>query len=201
MNYKRCPVGEMKNNNIELGLKEAWDTVISDLEELKQYREIGTVEEFNKSVKEENMLKFYYCESEDDYYIGQNLENFYYARYTETGFEWFMSRYLPWGEHIVTSKTLWKEFTYPSKPKEISLFEWLQGFLKKYCGGTVEECRKAMEKQKAKKILPLRNGLLYEDGWRYKCPNCGCAVGRNVYHPDVTKDFEYCSMCGQRIEG
>ena len=67
--------------------------------------------------------------------------------------------------------------------------------------GTVEECREAVEKQKAKKILPLRNGLLYEDGWRYKCPNCGCAVGRNVYHPDVTKDFEYCSMCGQRIEG
>lgn len=65
--------------------------------------------------------------------------------------------------------------------------------------GTVEECREAMEKQKAKKILPLTNGLLFDDGWRHKCPNCGCAVGENIYHPDVTKDYEYCSMCGQAI--
>lgn len=65
--------------------------------------------------------------------------------------------------------------------------------------GTVEECREAMEKQKPKKILPLTNGLLFDDGWRHKCPNCGCAVGENIYHPDVTKDYEYCSMCGQAI--
>lgn len=67
--------------------------------------------------------------------------------------------------------------------------------------GTVEECREAVEKQKPKKIHPLnRDSLLYKDGWRYKCPICGCAVGENVYHPDVTKDYEYCSMCGQKIE-
>lgn len=65
--------------------------------------------------------------------------------------------------------------------------------------GTVKECREAMEKQKPKKILPLTNGLLFDDGWRHKCPNCGCAVGENIYHPDVTKDYEYCSMCGQAI--
>ena len=40
--------------------------------------------------------------------------------------------------------------------------------------GTVEECREAMEQQKAKKILPLTNGLLFDVGWRHKCPNCGC---------------------------
>ena len=65
--------------------------------------------------------------------------------------------------------------------------------------GTVEECRGAVGKQRTKKILSFKGGLLYEDGWRYKCPSCGCAVGENVYHPDVTKDFEYCSMCGQKI--
>ena len=65
--------------------------------------------------------------------------------------------------------------------------------------GTVEECREAVERQKPKKILPLTNGLLFDDGWRHKCPNCGCAVGENIYHPDVTKDYEYCSMCGQAI--
>ena len=37
--------------------------------------------------------------------------------------------------------------------------------------GTVEECREAVEKQKPKKILPLTNGLLFDDGWRHKCPN------------------------------
>lgn len=67
--------------------------------------------------------------------------------------------------------------------------------------GTVEECRQAVEKQKPKKILPLdRDSLLFADGWRYKCHRCGCAVGENIYHPDVTKDYEYCSMCGQKIE-
>ena len=67
--------------------------------------------------------------------------------------------------------------------------------------GSVEECREAVEKQKPKKTHPLnRDSLLYKDGWRYKCPICGCAVGENVYHSDVTKDYEYCSMCGQKIE-
>ena len=48
---------------------------------------------------EEDILKFYYCESEDDYYIGKEMpeSNFYYAKYGKTGFVWFMSRYLPWG--------------------------------------------------------------------------------------------------------
>ena len=175
--------------------------VTNALKELQQYREIGSVEECKKAVKEEDALKFYYCESEDDYYIGKRVGNFYYARYGKTGFTWFMSRYLPWGEHVIAPNTLWKEHTYPSEPKEIPFFEWLQGFIKRYCGGSVEECREAAEKQKPKKTHPLnRDSLLYKDGWRYKCPICGCAVGENVYHSDVTKDYEYCSMCGQKIE-
>ena len=65
---------------------------------------------------------------------------------------------------------------------------------------TVDECREAVEKQKPKKMLPVdRASLLFADGWRYKCPSCVCAVGENIYHLDVTKDYEYCSMCGQRI--
>ena len=127
-------------------LRESLDMAIQALEEIQQYREIGTVEECRKSVREDEVLKFYYCESEDDYYIGKRMGNLYYARYRKTGFEWFMSRYLPWGEHVVAPHTLWKEHTYPTEPKEIPFFEWLQDFLKKYCGGTVEECRKAREK-------------------------------------------------------
>ena len=92
------------------------------LKEVQQYRKIGTVEECKKAVKEEDALKFYYCESEDDYYIGKRVGNFYYARYGETGFEWFMSRYLPWGEHVIAPNTLWKEHIYPSGTERDSIF-------------------------------------------------------------------------------
>ena len=71
---------------------EDMEMAIEALKEIQQYREIGTVEECKKAVKEEDALKFYYCESEDNYYIGKRVGSFYYARYGETGFEWFMSR-------------------------------------------------------------------------------------------------------------
>lgn len=154
------------------------------LEEIQQYRALGTVKELSTSVKEEDILKFYYCESEDDYYIGKRIDTMYYARYSNTGFEWFMSRYLPWGEHIVNPTSAWKEYTYPSEPKEIPFFKWLTGFVKKYCGGTVKEVREAMEKQMAKK--PTRVKF---DGEHDCCPNCG----------DLVYDT-YCSGCGQKID-
>ncbi|HIZ77397.1 MAG TPA: DUF551 domain-containing protein [Firmicutes bacterium] len=70
---------------------------------------------------EEDILKFYYCESEDDYYIGKRVQNMYYAKYEPGGFTWFMSRYLPWGTD-----------GYPSEPKEIPFTEWLDGFICKH---------------------------------------------------------------------
>jgi hypothetical protein len=42
-----------------------------------------------------------------------------------------MSRYLPWGEHVVNPATAWKEHTYPSEPVEISADEWMNGMLRK----------------------------------------------------------------------
>ena len=177
---------------------EALDMAISALKEVQQYRKIGTVEELKKTVKEEDVLKFYYCESEDDYYIGKRVENFYYARYGETGFEWFMSRYLPWGEHVVKPNTLWKEHTFPSEPKEIPFFEWLQGFLRKYCGGTVEECREAREKQKAKKCVIDS----CPDHTHYKCPSCG-KIHLSRYKqgcPNLGRIPRFCECCGQAID-
>lgn len=84
--------------------------------------------------KEENILKFYYCESEDDYLLGQRVDNFYYARYDKKcgEFVWCMSRWLPWGQRVTDKNTLWKEHTYPSEPIEISFADWLKGFLRKY---------------------------------------------------------------------
>lgn len=74
--------------------------------------------------------KFYYCESEDSYLLGYRVGNFYYAHWHDgIGFVFDMSRYLPWGEHVVAPHTAWKEHTYPSEPKEIDSFEWFNGFL------------------------------------------------------------------------
>ena len=81
---------------------------------------------------EEDILKFYYCESEDDYYIGQRVQNMYYARYADGVFTWFMSRHLPWGKRVTAPETAWKEYTYPTEPKEISFMEWIEGFISKH---------------------------------------------------------------------
>ena len=168
----------------------AIEEAIEALKEVQQYRKIGTVEECKKAVNEEDALKFYYCESEDNYYIGKRVGNFYYAKYGETGFEWFMSRYLPWGEHVIAPNTVWKEYTYPSEPKEIPFFEWLQGFIKRYCGGTVKECREAVEKQRSK-ILEFYGSR--EDG-KLLCQNCG----EDLW--DLREcGFNNCPYCGQAI--
>lgn len=86
---------------------------------------------------DENEIKFFYVESIDDYWIGGvRIDNFYYATWWNgIGFVWSHSRYLPWGEHIVDEKTLWKEHTYPSEPKEMPFTEWICGFVKKYFTG------------------------------------------------------------------
>lgn len=85
-------------------------------------------------IKDENVLKFYYCKSEDDYFLGQRVDNFYYARYDKECMEfvWCLSRHLPWGQHIVDKGSLWKEHTYPSEPVEIGFNDWLKGFIQKY---------------------------------------------------------------------
>lgn len=110
------------------------ENLLSDMEALKRYRNLGTAEELSARVKEEDILKFYYCESKDEYYVGKRIDTMYYARVLPQTFclSFEMSRYLPWGEHVVNDKTIWKEHTYPSEPKEISFSEWLKGWVTKY---------------------------------------------------------------------
>lgn len=89
--------------------------------------------------KEGKWTKFYYVESIDDYWIGEDLGDdctLYYAKWdNKLGFVFSASRYLPWGEHVVSPTSLWKEYTYPSEPKEIPFTEWIMGFVKKYFKG------------------------------------------------------------------
>lgn len=108
---------------------------LSDMEKLKQYEELGSIEELSTRVREEDVLKFYYCKSRDKYYVGKRLDTMYYAEVMtypngEVCLSYQMSRYLPWGEHVVDESSAWKEHTYPSEPKEIPFTEWLKGFLK-----------------------------------------------------------------------
>lgn len=68
-----------------------------DMSDLVAYRKLGTIEELSKRVNEEDMLKFYYCESEDLYLVGQRHDTMYYGKVDKSGITFFMSRYLPWG--------------------------------------------------------------------------------------------------------
>lgn len=88
------------------------------------------LEEQGRLINEEDVLKFYYIDSEDKYVVGQRLDTMYYAEITERfSLAFYMSRYLPWGEHVVDEKSAWKEHTYCSEPREIPFTEWLKGFM------------------------------------------------------------------------
>ena len=116
-------------------MTEATKGYLYDMKKLDQYEKLGTVEELRARVKEDDILKFYYCERKDKYYVGKRLDTMYYAEVMvypngEVCLSYQMSRYLPWGEHIIDKNSAWEEYTYPSEPKEISFEEWLEGFLK-----------------------------------------------------------------------
>jgi len=136
-------------------------------------------------IKDEDVLKFYYVESLDDYWIGRRLDTMYYATWSQTlkDFVWSKSRYLPWGKHVVSPETLWKEHTYPSEPKEIPIADWLKGFYKKYfkpkwilCSERMPECEQEVLICTKKKVYiskksgmewyekPVITPAIYEDG-------------------------------------
>ena len=106
------------------------ENMVKDIEDLNLYRKLGTVEELSKRVNEEDILKFYYCESEDLYLVGQRHDTMYYGKVDKSGITFFMSRYLPWGQHVEGENSVWNGYTYPSEPKEIPFTEWLIGYIK-----------------------------------------------------------------------
>ncbi len=123
--------------------------IVEKLKRLDQYEKLGTVEQLSKRIDEEHVLKFYYDESNDYYLVGQRVSTLYYAQVSEcsNGFSlnFVLPKDLPWGEHVINPNTLWREFTYPSEPKEIAFTEWLNGFLKQrknmYSKGYIEKLK------------------------------------------------------------
>ena len=63
--------------------------------------------------------------------------------------------------------------------------------------GTVEECREAVEKQKAKKCIIDS----CSDHAHYKCPSCG-QIELSIYKhgfPRLGRITKYCENCGQAL--
>lgn len=63
----------------------------------------------------------------------------------------------------------------------------------------------ALEKQMPKKPKTLTYGLLIDYGWKYGCPNCGCAVGTNnnlkFAYGEYLEPYENnCCSCGQALD-
>lgn len=71
---------------------------------------------------ENQPIKFYYDENIQEYVIGYRSGNMYYTKPTLSGWQGYMSRYLPWNETI-------NNFNYKSEPKEVSFQEWLFGIM------------------------------------------------------------------------
>lgn len=63
----------------------------------------------------------------------------------------------------------------------------------------------ALEKQTPKKVEILTYQPLINSGWEHRCPNCGCAVGKNknlgfAYEEYLEPYEDYCSLCGQALD-
>ena len=142
-------------------------------------------------IEEENVLKFYYVRSIDDYWIGRRVGNFYYAEFDPEALRWTWthSRYLPWGEHVVSPTSLWKEHTYPSEPEGLPFEAWLRGLFKK--------------------LFPIDPRPVVRGEWvaekedvewgcsavRYRCSHCG----RLPHFDKESYKFllsDYCPKCG-----
>lgn len=70
---------------------------------------------------------------------------------------------------------------------------------------SLKKAKNALEKQMPKKPKTLNYGLLIEYGWKYECPNCGCAVGDNknldfAYGEYLNPYDDYCCGCGQALD-
>ena len=142
---------------------------------------------------EEDILKFYYCESEDYYYIGKRVQNMYYARYEPGGFTWFASRYLPWGKCVTAPETAWKEYTYPTEPKEIPFMEWMKGFIRKHMNDS--KCGNCSRRKWYQ--IGFKDGLKSNDDWisvEERMPEDGetvlCTDGENIYLVEYDADLD-----------
>lgn len=80
----------------------------------------------------------------------------------------------------IADKTYWEHYQVKKYLKEIQQYRSI---------GTPDECRAAVEKQKAKK--PKQIIFTKKDGKVGKCPCCGSIIG---------EDMIWCDDCGQKLD-
>ena len=145
---------------------------IKALEEIQQYREIGTVKECKEMAS-----------------IVKKSERSELAKIID---EWLKYRKIGTVEECKEMAVIANKKTNPDELAKI-IVEWIQ--YNKI--GTVEECRGAMEKQKAKKPK-LKYKPRFLGKTMYTCPNCGnCCLEEFA---NERQNNNYCWDCGQRLD-
>lgn len=169
--------------------KDNYKTYIADgiaikaLEEVQQYREIGTVDDFQRL----DYLKSRY-EDETYDYCGE------YGT-SECGLKDRVKK-LEEYEAIGTVDEVKEAMAFYRNVKESSMRAIMEKCVEYEKIGTVEECRAAVEKEKPKK--PDYEGDGYADGHMvYDTWVCPCCETR--YEVDYD-DYKYCPNCGQAID-
>ena len=92
------------------------------------------------------------------------------------------------------------QYVYP-EPEDYAIEEAIEALkeVQRYREiGTVEECREAVEKQKAKKCVIDS----FPDHMHYKCPSCGKIHLSRYKHgcPSLGRIPRFCEYCGQAID-
>ena|GEM_PF-845825 len=158
------------------------------------YKEWELFEEKPVIEDDESVLRFYHCESEDSYLLGQRHNHFYYARWKGTGFRFEMSRHLPWGETIATADG---NYTYPSEPKEMDFHLWLNGFLtQRLCEAESKQVVKCYDKDKTyrwdgKDFVPLYEEEKSKTGLTFlEATKDGQKARRSFWNDDVFVQFK-----------
>lgn len=223
---RQAAIKEIKNATTITGWNKyaSQEEIVDDVERQLRRLFVGAIESLPPVTpteqNEEDILKFYYVESLDEYWIGQRCGTRYYGKWTGNCFTYGYSRYLPWGEHVVAPDTLWKEHTYPSEPKEIPFNKWLQGFLQRECQPKRPKTTETMMVDgEPTEIDPLSYEVGYTHGQFSKRPNgewivdstelkLTCSECKATYSfddvdelLDFKEDAKFCIECGAKMKG
>lgn len=146
--------------------KEIAEFKISAIEDLIQYRALGTVEEIQSKMEE---LARWHSDR-----LNSRIKNEFAAMST-----------------LVCHNCDHKDEYIEELEFEIGEYRAI---------GTVQECRAAVEKQRAKKpIMKTDDGIESISGLNPYCPSCGCELTDRI--PFDNKDFYFhCFNCGQKFD-
>ena len=182
-------------------LRKAKEMAISALEEVQQYREIGSVGEIKQaigvlSLSENDIIKTFH-ELNEYRKIGtvEQVEN--QKENLNVAYQ-IISDYEQYG----TIEDFKKAQRYMRLVNAHGTIVRVIDLCAEYKSiGTVEECRESREKQMPKKPVckpkPYNESVGFNEEWF--CPSCGAYIGYFYEGMDEPEQMEYCNECGQHI--